>query len=876
MESIPPGSLGQYLYNNFSYTDANGTAQCTMYLGDQFGNYTVRSDALLSGSTDSVIFNASAVPFSLQYESGDMQNAVVDSDLPAPLSVRVVNSTGSPLQDYWVNWTITSSPPGSAGQFLSANRSLTNVSGIAETGLHLSNRSGVYKIMAKAERYGVEGTFEFTAIAIPNSPAKITLTPQTKSLEVDQSVQFLAAAFDKFNNSVTIAQYNWSCTGGTIDTSGNFTAGTVAMSGTVTADLGTTVNATSLVNITAGPPQRIEIIPKAAIMTADQTSVFNATVYDRYANVWNLPIQWNVDNLSGGAVMPDGTLYPSRAGNWTVYANLTAPKLSGNASFEVIPGRISALGIFPPNVTLRVRESENFSAAGYDWKGNYIPNATAVWSSDAGIITETGAKSCTFNAGKLAMNGFLNATSGTVNASANVSVLPGSATSIVISPGTYELKSNDRITFTGYGRDAYNNTISNLPLKWGINHGLGIPIAFQGTPRCVVQARNVDGIADSDRDMLPDSSDLLVYDYNNDGKPDNSGTRDTDADGITDYPAGIDQWLNVSGSDKPSIYINSTGAWYTGALMVSSGTVQAGIFLKLKIRTSGFTGSVLDEKGNPISNCSVKAVAAGRVPLTTISNETGRYSIFGATEGSYTLEYNASGFKNRSVKAELKKTDWEFIWLEDVKLDRIVVIVEPSNLFIYAVALSVILIVVIVVIIFIFAILPRLKRRRNKDEESKQFEEELELQRSMDEEKKRLQREKEQLDLERKKLIEDEATRRSAAEEDVKRKLSEEDKRKLAEEEARKKQEERKKKEEDSAKTRRQQMDDEWKKLEDELLTRKPQTLPDKGVKKDTLKGKDVWLEDTAKKYVDKDRKQKNEDEQKKRLQELKSKLDEL
>src|SRR2546422_1002566 len=54
--------------------------------------------------------------------------------------------------------------------------------------------------------------------------------------------------------------------------------------------------------------------------------------------------------------------------------------------------------------------------------------------------------------------------------------------------------------------------------------------------------------ADTDRDTVPDISDPMPLDFNNDGTPDAQTNGDYDGDGITDYgfPGGTDYWLNTT------------------------------------------------------------------------------------------------------------------------------------------------------------------------------------------------------------------------------------------------------------------------------------------------------------------------------------------
>ncbi len=70
---------------------------------------------------------------------------------------------------------------------------------------------------------------------------------------------------------------------------------------------------------------------------------------------------------------------------------------------------------------------------------------------------------------------------------------------------------------------------------------------------------------DSDRDTVPDISDPMPYDFNNDGMQDAATNHDYDADGMTDYPFGSDFYLNTTiPSTYPPPYANGAVSLYIG------------------------------------------------------------------------------------------------------------------------------------------------------------------------------------------------------------------------------------------------------------------------------------------------------------------------
>src|SRR5213596_3898049 len=79
--------------------------------------------------------------------------------------------------------------------------------------------------------------------------------------------------------------------------------------------------------------------------------------------------------------------------------------------------------------------------------------------------------------------------------------------------------------------------------------------------------QNSTPLADTDRDGVPDSSDPMPYDFNNDGTPDAQTNCDVDGDGIIDYgcPGGTDYWLNTTiPSTFPAPYAGRSVSVYIG------------------------------------------------------------------------------------------------------------------------------------------------------------------------------------------------------------------------------------------------------------------------------------------------------------------------
>ena len=170
-------------------------------------------------------------------------------------------------------------------------------------------------------------TFVVTSAGPPPPTVSVTLTPNSTSLTTGGSMQFTVTVSGTSNTAVT-----WSATGGTITSSGMYTApgnpGTYTVKATSVAD--STKSASATVTVTAPATVSVSISPTAASLATGATQQFTATV----SGTSNTAVTWKAN---GGAVSSGG-LYtaPATAGTYSVTATSVAdPTKSASASVSV-------------------------------------------------------------------------------------------------------------------------------------------------------------------------------------------------------------------------------------------------------------------------------------------------------------------------------------------------------------------------------------------------------------------------------------------------------------------------------------------------------------------------------------------------------------
>jgi kumamolisin len=143
----------------------------------------------------------------------------------------------------------------------------------------------------------------------------VAVSPTTATLSTGATQQFTATVTGSTNTTVT-----WTATGGTVSTSGLYTAPATAGTYTVTATSAadTTKKATATVTVTAAGTVSVAISPTTATLATGATQQFTATV----TGSTNTSVTWTA---TGGTVSSTG-LYtaPATAGSYTVKATSAA------------------------------------------------------------------------------------------------------------------------------------------------------------------------------------------------------------------------------------------------------------------------------------------------------------------------------------------------------------------------------------------------------------------------------------------------------------------------------------------------------------------------------------------------------------------------
>jgi len=277
----------------------------------------------------------------------------------------------------------------------------------------------------------VDGTY-----VPPPEVDHIEVVPNTLMITVGDTQQFIATAYDMFNNTIPGAMIFWSTDVGVVNSTGQFTAQTTPGIGIVTATSGSASDSAD-VTVVLGAYDHIIVTPDPAFVTVGGTQQFTATAYDVYSNVIpGMWFSWTTDIGSidaagfftaqttpavGTVMATNGTISGSAdvTISETFSIDITTAIGSNDWILMSFPNQISGDPLFVIQdaldegggyVTWDVAQTYNASLGGWlttsaNWpislnKFNYVDNKMAFWIH----ITDYGDGNMTF-AGPLAMSG---------------------------------------------------------------------------------------------------------------------------------------------------------------------------------------------------------------------------------------------------------------------------------------------------------------------------------------------------------------------------------------------------------------------------------------------------------------------------------------
>ncbi len=284
--------------------------------------------------------------------------------------------------------------------------------------------------------------------AATNPAVTVTLSPTSASVQAGHSQQFSATVSGSTNTGVT-----WAATGGSISSSGMYTAPVSAGSYLVTATsmADTTVSGSAAVTVTAAVS--VSISPISASILTNGTQQFTATV----SGSSNTAVTWSA---TGGSVSSSG-LYtaPTTAGTYTVKATSAADNSKSASASVTVSAPVVAVTISPTSASILTNGTQQFTAT-----VSGSSNTAVTWSATGGSVSSAGLYTAPGAAGTYTVTA-TSVADNTKSASATVTV-SAPVVAVTISPTSASILTNGTQQFT-----ATVSGSSNTAVTWSATGG---------------------------------------------------------------------------------------------------------------------------------------------------------------------------------------------------------------------------------------------------------------------------------------------------------------------------------------------------------------------------------------------------------------------
>lgn len=457
-------------------------------------------------------------------------------------------------------------------------------------------------MMVAATILGACGNRDGTASQVADA---IAISSPSGTVGVTGTMQFSAVVTDDHGNVLTVRPV-WSVVagGGTIDSTGLFTAGDTAgvFENTVVATIGA-VTSSSTVTVTAGPLATIMLTPATTVLAITATQQYVAIGKDAHGNVVAITPTWGASeagSISNTGLFTAGTT----VGSFLNSISATSGAISATASVEVTIGALATITVTPATITLAIGATQQFTAVGHD-AGNNVVALVPTWSvaSGGGTISGTGLLTAGTIAGTFTNS--VTATSGSISGTSSVVVSTGALATITVSPSSPSLAIGATQQYTAVGKDVNNNIVPITP-AWHVTASGGTINSVTG----LFTAGTVAGTFTNTVTAQVGVCASAIYGHANAIVSAGALATITIAPATVTLASGATQQYTASGTDANGNAVPVTPTWSVAA---GGGTISGtGVF------TAGSTAGTFTNTVHVAGGASNAIVATATVTVTTV------------------------------------------------------------------------------------------------------------------------------------------------------------------------------------------------------------------------------------------------------------------
>ena len=237
----------------------------------------------------------------------------------------------------------------------------------------------------------VDGISKWSKVVVRSSTgARLELTPASASLAPGAATQFTATGRSQAGETAVVSP-TWTATGGTVSSTGGYTAGSTAGTFRVIAKASFGAADTSAVTITsgtsAGTTTQVILTPSSATLTAGGSISFSAYGRTSTGDSVSLPVTYSA---TGGTISSSG-LYTAggTTGSYRVIAR-SAAGTADTSGITIAAALLSRIELKPGTAASRPGAVTQFSSSAWNTLNQSV-SASPAYQTNCGTVTSGGA-----------------------------------------------------------------------------------------------------------------------------------------------------------------------------------------------------------------------------------------------------------------------------------------------------------------------------------------------------------------------------------------------------------------------------------------------------------------------------------------------------
>ncbi len=306
---------------------------------------------------------------------------------------------------------------------------------------------------------------------IPTQVASIDLSPRSAVLQTGDTKTLSAQALAADGSALSWPTITWTSsddTIATVDANGTVDAvqaGTVA----ITAEAGG-VERSAAITVIDRQATGLTIAPTSATIEAGQTDTFTATVTDANGQTLSSPVVvWTSSDNGVAVVDANGEVLgvdagPSGSATATITAT-TAAGISDSATVTVNRRSANAIALKPASASLQVTQTLELAATVRAGDGTVLEGRTVSYTSSNDAIASVDANG-TVTANAVGGPVTITATSGSAQATADITVVPRSVSTVEVSPQLDSVIVGATVSLTATAHAADGTALSGRTASW--------------------------------------------------------------------------------------------------------------------------------------------------------------------------------------------------------------------------------------------------------------------------------------------------------------------------------------------------------------------------------------------------------------------------